>query len=159
MFVKIMMISILLLITLEAKAPVKDLLLFKAVFKKQMVWDGNGNQIPKIVPAKHVGKGDALIYVNKIVSKTYVVKKQVVVENPIPYGTSYIRGTASCESVCQLLFSIDGGKTYQESEDLFVWDGGVKRIARGSEYTHVKYVFESILPHSSTRMAFKVIVK
>ena len=149
----------LLSLLLFSKQPVEGIRLFKAVFEEKMVWENPGRKVRKIVPVQKVEKGATLIYVNQIINTTYETKRKVVVDNPIPYGAVYIRGTSSCEGTCKMLYSIDGGLTYKESEELFVQYGKKKRPAMGSEYTHIKYIFDEVLPHAKIRMAFKAKVK
>ena len=86
-------------------------------------------------------------------------KRNIVVNNPIPPQVVYIRGSAICEGSCRMLFSIDGGKSFKNIQDLHVGYGVNRRAAFGSEYTHIKYIFNSIKPFSETRMAFKAVVK
>ena len=149
----------LLSLLLVAKNPVKDIVLSKAVFQEKIEWKSYDKKVRKMVPVKKVRRGDVLIYVNQIINKSLKTKKEVVVDNPIPYGSAYIRGTSSCEGTCTMLYSIDGGKTFKKSEELFIIYGAEKRVAVGSEYTHIKYIFSEIPPLAKIRMAFKAVVK
>ena len=144
---------------LMAQNPVKDIALYKAVFEEKISWQNYGQPVRKMVPATKVKKGATLVYVNQIINKSHKMKRQVVVNNPIPYGSAYIRGTSSCEGICEMLYSIDDGRTFRRSEELFVIYGTKKRAAMGSEYTHIKFIFSKIPPMSKIRMAFKVVVK
>ena len=159
MLKKIILILSLLTVGLFSKNPVTDIILSKAVFEEKIVWENPGRQVRKMIPAKKVKKGAILVYVNQIFNKSAVSKKEIVVDNPIPYGSAYIRGTSNCEGVCSMLYSIDGGKTFKESQDLYVIYGTKKRLAKGSEYTHIKFIFPKLLPYAKIRMAFKARVK
>ena len=159
MWKKIALLSLLMSVALFAKNSIKDIVLSKAVFQEVFEWKNPGYRVRKIVPATKAHRGSVLIYVNQIVNTSYSTKRQVVIDNPIPYGTAYLRGTSSCEGVCKMLYSIDGGKTYADSKDLFVIYGTTKRLAKGSEYTHIKYIFSEIPPHAKIRMAFKAVLK
>ena len=159
MWGKMTLLLVILSIYLGAKKPLKDILLSKAVFQEVSEWKNPGYRVRKIVPATKAHKGAVLIYVNQIINTSNSTKKQVVIDNPIPYGTAYLRGTSSCEGICQMLYSIDGGKSYAESNELFVIYGAKKRLAKGSEYTHIKYIFSEIPPHAKIRMAFKAVLK
>ena len=160
MWKKIILLFFVLSIYLNAKNPVKDIILVKSVFQETYEWKNPGYKVRKIVPATNKShRGEVLIYVNQIINTSYSTKKQVVIENPIPYGTVYLKGTSSCEGVCKMLYSIDGGKTYADSNNLFVIYGTAKRLAKSSEYTHIKYIFSEIPPHAKIRMAFKAVLK
>jgi hypothetical protein len=78
-----------------------------------------------------------------------------MVMNPIPFKTAYLRGSATCEGSCKIMFSIDGGKSFDYGENLYVRYGKKKRVATGSEYTHIQFIFHSLNPFSKVRMAFK----
>ena len=159
MWKKMTLLFLILSISLGAKNPVKDILISKAVFQEIYEWQNPGRKVRKIVSAIKAHKGAVLIYVNQIINNSNSTKKQVVIDNPIPYGTAYLRGTSSCEGICKMLYSIDGGKSYAESNELFVVYGAKKRLAKGSEYTHIKYIFSEISPHAKIRMAFKAVLK
>jgi len=159
MFKKAIVILMISSLFLFANNSLKGISLSKAVLKEQIELNSVGQKVRKMVPVNEVQKGDTLVYINKIVSKSKVVKKNIVVENPIPAGTVYLRGSASCEGSCEILFSIDGGKSFKKGENLYVVYDSKRRVALGSEYTDVKYIFKSILPLSQTRMAFKAVVK
>jgi len=144
---------------LMAQNPQGDLALYKAVFEEQVQWEDQVQQRQKLMPANKVIKGSTLIYVNQLVNKSNTIKNDVVIKSPIPFGAAYIRGSSSCEGSCKMYYSIDDGKTFKTSEELVVVYGTKKRAAKGSEYTHIKFVFSKIPPMSKIRMVFKAKVK
>jgi uncharacterized repeat protein (TIGR01451 family) len=137
----------------------KGIVLMKSVFVEKMVWDNIRGNIRKMLPVTRVNKGATLVYVNQIINQSQTTRKQIVVDNPIPYGTTYIRGSSSCEGVCEMLYSIDGGTTFKQSEELFVVYGTKRRSPMASEYTHIKFIFSKLVPYVKVRMAFKAQVK
>ena len=139
--------------------PVGELALYKAVFEEQFAWEDQVQPTHKMLPAQKVNRGTTLVYVNQLVNKSHNLKKDVVIKSPIPLGTAYVRGTSSCEGSCKMYYSLDDGKTFKKSEELFVVYGSKKRTAKGSEYTHIKYVFSEVPPMSKIRMIFKARVK
>ena len=159
MFKKVMAVLMLLSLFLYADNPLKGIVLSKAILKEQTVQNNLGQQVRTMVPVQQVTGGDILVYVSKIQSQSKVTKKNIVVTKPVPAGTVYLRSTATCEGSCEILFSIDGGQHFKRSEELYVVYGGKRRVAFGSEYTHVRYIFKSILPFTQLRMAFKAVVK
>ncbi len=142
-----------------AQQPKKGILLTKSVFEEKIVWDNIRGNVPKLLPVAKVKKGATLVYVNQIINQSQTIRKQIVVANPIPYGTTYIRGSSSCEGVCEMLYSIDGGTTFKQSEKLFVQYGTKRRVPMASEYTHVKFIFSQLAPYEKIRMSFKAEVK
>jgi len=142
-----------------AQQPTSSILLSKSIFEEKVVWDNIRGNVRKMVAATRVKKGATLVYVNQILNQSQRTRKQVVVDNPIPYGTTYIRGSSSCEGTCEMLYSIDGGTTFKQSEELFVVYGTKRRVPMASEYTHIKFIFAKLAPYAKVRMAFKAQVK
>ena len=136
-----------------------SILLTKSVFEEKTVWDNMRGNVRKMFVATRVEKGATLVYVNQILNQSQMTRKQVVIDNPIPYGTTYIRGSSSCEGVCEMMYSIDGGVTFKQSEELFVVYGTKRRVPLASEYTHIKFIFSNLVPYRKVRMAFKAEVK
>jgi len=134
----------------------------KAVFEEQIAIDSLGIKSRKLIPIKAnktVRHGAILVYLNRLTNSSRVFKKDIVVVNPIPFKTSYFRGSATCEGSCIIKFSIDGGKSFDYGEKLYVVYGKGKRVAKGSEYTHIQFTFNSLSPFSKTKMAFKTRLK
>jgi len=145
--------------SLFAKSPVSNMILEKAVFEEQVAVDTLGVKTRKLVPVKMVQHGATIVYVNRLSNRARVAQKNIVVLNPIPFKTSYLRGSATCEGSCEILFSIDGGKSFSVGEKLYVLYGKRRRVASGSEYTHIKFTFPTLKAFSKTRMAFKAKLK
>jgi len=144
--------------SLYAQNPLSNIKLEKAVFEEQIAIDSLGIKSKKLIPIKkgvRLQHGATLLYLNRLTNISRVTKKDIVVVNPIPFKTTYLRGSATCEGSCKILFSIDGGKSFDYGENLYVIYGKGKRVAKGSEYTHIQFKFHSLAPFSKTKMAFK----
>jgi hypothetical protein len=143
--------------SLVAKNPLSNIKLEKAVFEEQIAIDTLGIKSKKLVPilGKAVRSGAILIYLNRLTNISRITKQDIVVVNPIPFKTAYLRGSATCEGACQIKFSIDGGKSFDYGENLYVVYGKGKRVAQGHEYTHIQFLFPSLSSFSKRRMAFK----
>ena len=137
----------------------KGILLTKSVFVEKMVWDNIRGNIRKMFPVVKVQKGATLVYLNKVINQSGKTTNKIVIDNPIPYGTTYIKGTSSCEGVCEMLYSIDGGTTFNQSEKLYVVYGTKRRVPMASEYTNIKFIFSKLAPYEKVRMSFKAKVK
>ena len=157
MFSKIILGTLLFFSFLFSTNPVSNIKLEKAVFLEQIAIDTLGIKTKKMIPVedKMVRRGDTLVYVNRLSNTSRIVKKDIVVMNPIPFKTAYLRGSATCEGSCKIKFSIDGGKSFDYGENLYVRYGKKKRVAKGSEYTHIQFTFYSLHPFAKVRMAFK----
>jgi uncharacterized repeat protein (TIGR01451 family) len=159
MFYRFFVLGSLLGGSLLAKNPVSNMILEKAVFEEQIAIDTLGIKTHKLIPVKFVQHGATMIYINRLTNKARIEKNNIVVLNPIPFKTSYLRGSATCEGSCEIRFSIDGGNSFDFGENLYVLYGKKRRVAMGSEYTHIQFTFTRIKAFSKTRMAFKAKVK
>ena len=161
MFYRFFLVVVLLCTSLFAQNPLSHIKLEKAVFEELIAIDTLGIKSKKLisVQGKTVRHGATLVYVNRLTNTSRVTKQDVVVSNPIPFKTAYLRGSATCEGNCQIKFSIDGGKSFDFGENLYVIYGKGKRVAKGSEYTDVQFIFPYLTPFSKTRMAFKARLK
>jgi len=158
MFYRFLVTVLILGSSLFAQNPLSNIKLEKAVFEEQIAIDTLGIKSRKLIPIKKhttVQRGATLVYVNRVTNSSRVTKRNIVVKNPIPFKTAYLRGSATCEGSCQIKFSIDGGKSFDYGEKLYVVYGKGKRVAKGSEYTHIQFIFNSLAPFSKTKMAFK----
>ena len=162
MFYRFILLILILGSSLFAKRPISNIKLEKAVFEEQIAIDTLGIKSRKLIPIKRdtrVQHGATLLYLNRLTNTSRVTKRDIVVVNPIPFKTAYLLGSATCEGSCQIKFSIDGGKSFDYGEKLYVIYGKGKRVAKGSEYTHIQFIFKSLSPFSRTKMAFKSSLK
>jgi len=161
MFSKIIIFSLLFSSLLFSQNSASNIKLEKAVFLEQIAIDTLGIKTKKLIPVqnKMVQKGATLVYVNRLTNSSQIIKNDIVVMNPIPFKTAYLKGSATCEGSCKIMFSIDGGKSFDYGENLYVRYGKKKRVAKGSEYTHIQFIFHSIHPFGKVRMAFKSYLK
>jgi uncharacterized repeat protein (TIGR01451 family) len=111
-------------------------------------------------PAVLVPPGGVVIYVNAFTNNGNQPAEELVVTNPVPADTEYLRGSAT-ETGADLSFSIDGGKNFGKPEELMVPDGeGGTRQAEPKEYTDIRWLMqESLEPGATGIVEFRVRVK
>jgi uncharacterized repeat protein (TIGR01451 family) len=110
--------------------------------------------------AKKIIPGDIVLYKNIIQNNSKSDAKDMVLNNSIPKFTEYVPDSASCEKGCEILFSVDGGKTYATPDKLKVKDVNGERLALPKEYTNVRWILTSTLtPNSKTYVSFKTKLK
>ena len=142
-----------------AQQPTSSIVLKKSVFVETMVWDNIRGNIKKMIPVSTVKKGATLVYLNQVINQSSKMRSQIVIDNLIHSNTTYIKGTSSCEGVCEMLYSIDGGNTFKQGEELYVVYGTKRRVPMASEYTHIKFIFSKLAPYEKVRMSFKARAK
>jgi len=111
-----------------------------------VVENEDGEKEIKREPISKVIPGDHIIYT--IICKNIGEENadSVVINNPIPEQTQYVPGTAGGED-SEIVFSIDGGKTFDKPENLIVFDEeGNEQIATADKYTNVRWVLNGFIP-------------
>ncbi len=102
---------------------------------------------------KSVKPGDILRYTVTAKNSDRPVKNLTLTQ-PIPKGTKYIKNSATQLAGAELLFSIDGGKTYVEKPMLD------KKEAPASAYTNIRWKFsQSTAANAQINAACEVEVK
>ena len=130
--------------------------------QEKMVINAEGIEELQILPIDKIVPGDVVVYSNNIVNNSDKSATDLVIVNPIPKHMEYIQSSLSCDTStgCNKLFSIDGGASFKERNQLFVTDnkGGV-RIAYANEITTVKWILNQLAVHSKTELKFKAKLK
>ncbi len=99
----------------------------------------------KNVPVKEVKRGTKVVYINVVVNDSSKTKRDIVIKNPIPMGTEYVLGSATCNNGCIISYSNDGGLNLSSSEQ-----GNV---------SFIEYYFKSMMAGKEYRMGFRAMVK
>ena len=124
-----------------------NLKLDSLVFQEKRVTNSFGKEVKKNIPVKEVRRGAKVVYINRLISSANKVKTNIIVKNPIPEGTAYVRGTAKCENGCSIRYSMDGGVTFLDSD------------SEDNLYNYIEFHFKNIFPNKEVRMGFRAIVE
>jgi len=119
----------------------------------------NGQKVKAWVKADKVVPGTVIRYVNALENSGNKLATKLVVDNPIPDNMVYVGNSASCQTKCSLFYSVDGGKSYKKPEELFVGLGEERHLAQASEYTHIRWVVDSLGASSKSMVEFKAQLK
>jgi len=119
----------------------------------------NGQKVKAWVKADKVVPGTVIRYVNALENSGNKLATKLVVDNPIPENMVYVDNSATCESECSLFYSVDGGNNYKKPEELFVGLGEERHLAQASEYTHIRWVVDSLGASSKSMVEFKAQLK
>jgi len=121
-------------ITIEVKAEKEIVTLLK-----------DGSKEVTYVDAKSIIPNETIRYNILYHNHSQEIAESVVITNPIPSAVVYIDGSASGINT-QVLFSIDGAKTFDFPENLIVSDEyGNTRLAQVYEYTHIQWRFKDVI--------------
>jgi len=123
-------------------------------------FNSEGRRVTVRKPAGRVVPGKEVIYTTKYVNIGKEPAEKVTITNPVPEHMVYKENSAAGENTV-ILFSIDGGKTYQKPDALVVTlADGTKRPAAASDYTHVQWILTQPLPPGEKGfVTFRAILK
>ncbi len=158
---KLIAIISLLFASFAANAASQGSILVKTVAEQeQIVTAANGSKSTVLAPAKSVLPGREVIYTVTFENIGHEAASDVVVTNPVPEHTTYQPGSAFGPGT-ELLFSIDGGRSFAPAAGLEVHehDGSV-RAAGAEDYTHIRFVLKNSLTPGAVAFArYRTLVK
>jgi len=99
----------------------------------------------KNIPVKKVKRDSKVVYINKVINSNSSPRRDIVVKNPIPSGTEYVKGSAICQGSCIISYSSDGGETLIQKDN--------------GEINYIEFHFKTIPSYKEFRMGFRAVVK
>lgn len=130
-----------------------------ASYQEQTKMMENGEKMTSWVKASKVIPGTVIRYVNALENSANETANQLVVSNPIPENMEYLANSATCQTGCSLDYSVDGGKSYDKAENLYVGFAEERHLARASEYTNIRWTIDSLLATSQSAVEYKARLK
>ncbi len=123
----------------------------------------DGRKVIRTVPAEDVSSGQVVIYTLKVVNSGDQPATGVKVTDPVPDGTAFIAGSVFGDRA-EVSYSIDGGRSYKQPSLLTYQadrgDGTLEsRVATPEQYTHIRWVLETVPAGSSRSVGFRALVK
>ena len=113
--------------------------------KQLLVVGADGSEQELLVPPGKVIPGDAIVYTIEARNISTNPAERVVITDPIPEHMDYVDGSATADGT-ELLFSVDGGMSFDRAEALEVVEAdGTRRPATSEDFTHIRWVFRSPL--------------
>ena len=155
-FIPLLIALALLLLSVEVFA--KSLVSISITAEKEVTV----NKVTKKIAATTINPGDVIFYTLNYINSGDDAATSVVLNDPIPAGTSYIPGTVYGEGA-EIIFSVDG-KTFNKPSlltyEIKKRDGSFeKRAASPEEYTHVRWVMTKIAAGARGNVGFQVRIK
>ena len=155
------LLFIALLLTLPTLALAKDEIKFTSTAEIEVEKvNAKGEKTVVREPALLLQPGQIAVYTNSFTNIGAQPAEKVVINNPVPKNTEYLGGSATATGF-DLVFSVDGGKSFGAPKELTVPDGkGGKRPAEPKEYTNIRWTMQPPLKSGATGIVeFRVRVK
>ncbi|OGB76336.1 MAG: hypothetical protein A2496_23790 [Burkholderiales bacterium RIFOXYC12_FULL_60_6] len=110
--------------------------------------------VEKAVPASEV------IYTTTFQNRIDKPVGHIVINNPIPNNSEYQADSAFGKD-CEILFSVDGGKSFAAVAQLKVkGDDGKERMALPGDYTHIRWIYlGQLMAGQSGEVGFRTAIK
>lgn len=158
-----LMMAALALTLLPMKAWAKPEVKVSMTAEKEIAVVENGKTLVKRVTADTVESGQTLFYTLTVTNQGDEKAANVVLNNPLPEGTTYFSNSAYGEG-SKIVFSADGGQRYDVPPRLVIQvkkaDGSVeKRIAAPEDYTHIRWTIAEIPAGKSLKLGYRAVVK
>ncbi len=123
----------------------------------------NGVKQTGIAPADSVSAGETVTYTITYTNTGNEAAFNAVIDYPVPNNMSYIDNSAAGNN-SEILFSIDGGKTYRKPSLLSYQTKqsngkGETLTARPEEYTHIRWIVKSVAAGASGTVKCQLKVK
>lgn len=133
-------IGILLLVTCASVAVAAEghLNVRTVVQKEAVTVDDAGTVSTELVPANTVVPGESVFYTITFENVSKEPAENVVITNPIAETLTYVDGSAFGPGA-EILFSIDGGRTFAALDELTVVEDGEERAASADDVTHIRW--------------------
>ena len=131
--------------------------------EREIVVIENGEQVKKREATSEATPGTELFFTFRYANTGDEEATNAVIDNPVPDNTAYIPDSAFGDGT-EILFSIDRGRTYKKPSQLtyeVTLENGRKerRTANPEQYTHIRWIIESIRPGTNGTVGFQVLVK
>lgn len=135
-------------------------LVLKLVAEVQTTVRQGDRDITKLVPADRLVPGDLVLYTLQIRNPGPVLVKAPEIVLPVPAHVAYVADSATGPGA-EVTYSVDGGHRFERPENLQAVDpDGRIRVAKPSEYTHIRWKIKNTIKVKSIAFArFRAVVK
>jgi uncharacterized repeat protein (TIGR01451 family) len=119
----------------------------------------DGKKAIKHLPVSKATVGTEIIYTTTFTNTGEKPAGSIIITNPVPENTCYVRRSASGANT-DISFSVDGGKSFSAPDKLKIMEGHRQRPVRPSDITHVRWTYRGELAAGkSSDVSFKVVIK
>jgi len=130
------------------------------VEKEITVQQPDGSRVTQLVSAAEVTPGEKIVYTVAFTNDSAKPATDIVLAMPVPADVRFLEGTADKDGAI-IRYSIDGGETFVEREELVLPAvGGGTRSASSDDITHIQWRIAGPVPvGTSDKISFKARLK
>jgi len=159
---KLFFSALIFIFTFSVNAFAEDgkIVLTNKVFKQVIKKDKDGSTTYDYIEPGTALPGDVMMYIITFENIGDSPAEGIVVNDPVPNNSEYRVGSAFGKNT-NITFSIDGGKSFGNPEELVVKDkNGQQWTAKPESYTHIRWVYSKPLaPGEKGEVSFKTKIK
>jgi len=156
------LLSAIVLVALSATAVAQEeghLNVRTVVQKEQVTMNDAGEAETQLVAADTVIPGEKVVYTITFQNISEEAADNVVITNPISGDLTYVDGSEFGPGT-DIQFSVDGGQTFANKNELTVTEDGVTRSAVAEDFTHIRWVMQQELAAGAQGVArFSAVLK
>ena len=136
------------------------IVLTNKVLKQVIKKDKKGNTTYDYIEPGTALPGDVMMYTITFENIGNEPATGIVINDPVPNNSKYRVDSATGKNT-KITFSIDGGKSFGNPDDLVVKDkSGKEWKAKPESYTHIRWVYnKSLAPGMKSKVSFKTQIK
>jgi len=129
-------------------------------FKQVITTNEKGEKKLDYVEPKLATPGDVIFYSTTFENISKEAAADIVINNAIPNNSKYRAASAKGKDT-EIIFSIDGGKSFYSPEKLIVKDkSGKSWVARPEDYTNIRWIYKKELaPGKTGTVSFKTMIR
>jgi uncharacterized repeat protein (TIGR01451 family) len=121
---------------------------------KQVMTEENVLSFQAIASKSSVKPGDVIMYTVVAKNNSRCPLKNLILKQPIPKGTQYVKDSAQAIEGAELLFSIDGGKTFSAKPMIG------KKVVPATDFNYLRWRFiGKMLANTQVKTTYKLQVK
>ncbi len=137
-----------------------DVSVSTSIMREVEVENEQGEKEMRLENVESAVPGDQIVLIITYLNKGEQPAENIVLTNPVPEEMIYVGGSAGGEKTV-IVFSVDGGDTYDVPEKLFVVNESGERVqAKPGDYTHLRWrLTESLEPGGEGLVRFKAVLK
>ena len=123
------------------------------VQEKVVTTNDKGEKTVQLVKPSSVIPGDTVVYTTFVQNNGKKSADNIAITNPIPAEIDYINNSATGNNTL-ITFSVDGGKTFGNPEELTINENDKERPATHKDYTHILWTLKKINPEEKAQVSF-----